>query len=265
VFKRSFARITAVCLIFMVITSFYIYPCNAWASCPLSKSALLALVAGGVVPENIAFELRSRGLSFVPDMAYSALLTRAGADSRVFAALSSAKSSTSNSSPGDDSPELLRHLANAGHLMRQNAPEVAAKELALALATGPAKSAVGFVMGHLLIDQGETEKALQIYGRILDEDPNFPQVHTRLSFCYYETGDAQSALREAKAALAQNPDDPVAHMNAGVVLQQMRNFDAAKLEFAGVHSQQARLWTCLHEPGRLARRSPRSSRCYCAL
>ena len=36
---------------------------------------------------------------------------------------------------------------------------------------------------------------------------------------------------EAKAALKQNPNNPVAHMNAGLALRAMRNFDAAKAEF----------------------------------
>jgi len=37
---------------------------------PLRKSELLALVAAGVLPENTAYEIRSKGLSFVPDESY---------------------------------------------------------------------------------------------------------------------------------------------------------------------------------------------------
>jgi len=53
---------------------------------PLRKSELLALVAAGVLPENTAYEIRSKGLSFVPDESYRALLKSAGADAKVFAA-----------------------------------------------------------------------------------------------------------------------------------------------------------------------------------
>jgi len=38
-----------------------------------SKSELLALVSGKVEPEDIAFEIRSRGLNFSPYMAYNGL------------------------------------------------------------------------------------------------------------------------------------------------------------------------------------------------
>jgi tetratricopeptide (TPR) repeat protein len=84
---------------------------------------------------------------------------------------------------------------------------------------------------YVLILQNEAEQALRVYQQILDDEPDFPQVHTRLSYCYHAVGDGDSALREAKAALAQNADDPVAHLNAGTVLLEMRNTDAAKSEF----------------------------------
>jgi tetratricopeptide (TPR) repeat protein len=202
--KSLLARITLSSLVLLIVTGLVQYRTVAFPSRPLTKSELLALVAGKVVPENVAFEIRSRGLNFVPDMAYNGLLKQAGADSRIFAALNSAKtSSTANSA--DESAELLRHLTNAGRFVRQDAPEAAAKELGIALAISSAKSQVGFVMGHVLIAQGETEEALRVYKQILEEEPDFPQVHTRLSYCYYAVGDSDSALREAQAALVKIP------------------------------------------------------------
>lgn len=224
------ARITVGSLTLLVVSCLVQYRTVAFPSHPLSKSELLALVAGKVVPENVAFEIRSRGLSFSPDMAYNGLLKQAGADSRVFAALSTAKTSTAADS-ADESVDLLRHLTNAGRFLRQDAPEAAAKELNAALATSSAKSQVGFVMGDVLIAQGDTEQALRVYRQILEDQPDFPQVHTRLSYCYHAVGDSDSSLREAKAALAKNADDPVAHLNAGLILFDLRKFDAAKAEY----------------------------------
>jgi tetratricopeptide (TPR) repeat protein len=231
--RISLRGITLLCLtlIFTILVS---HSAGAFPSRPLSKGDLLALVSGQVVPENVAFEIRSRGLAFTPDIAFSGLLKQAGADSRVFAALGAAKISAAANSVSDETPELLRHLTNAGKFMHQNSFEEAAKELNLALATSTTttgKSQVGFVMGEVLILQDGAEQGLKVYQRILDEEPDFPQVHTRLSYCYHAVGDGDSAFREAKAALAQNSDDPVAHLNAGVVLLEMRNIDAAKSEF----------------------------------
>src|SRR5260370_8143507 len=83
---------------------------------PLGKSELLALVAAGVLPENTAYEIRSKGLSFVPDKSYRALLKSAGADAKVFAALDSAKTSSSEKSDSAPEIELLRASRRAGIL-----------------------------------------------------------------------------------------------------------------------------------------------------
>ncbi len=228
--RRTLVRITVLSLALLLVTSLVSFRLFAFPSRPLSKSELLALVAGQVVPENTAFEMRSRGLGFVPDMAFNGLLKQAGADSRVFAALASAKTLSAGAGASEDGSELLRHLTNAGQLIRQDNLDAGAKELNIALATSSAKSQIGFVMGDLLIQQGDAEQALRVYRQILEDEPDFPQVHTRLSYCYHAVGDGDSALREAKAALAKNADDPVAHLNAGIVLLEMSKTDAAKAE-----------------------------------
>jgi tetratricopeptide (TPR) repeat protein len=229
--SRSVVRVTVLSLtlfltIFLVSSRLAAFPPR-----PLSKSELIALVAGRVVPENTVFEIRSRGLGFVPDMVFSGMVKQAGADSRVFAALAAAKTSPAGERASEDSAELLRHLTNAGQLIRQSKLDAAARELNVALATSSAKSQIGFVMGHLLSEQGDAEQALRVYRQILEDQPDFPEVHTRLSYCYHAVGDGDSALREAKAALAKNADDPVAHLNAGIVLLEMGKTDAAKAEF----------------------------------
>ena len=223
--------LTVRCLIFFLVVALGCYTVSAFPPRPLSKSDVLALVAGQVVSENIAFEIRSRGLAFTPDLAFSGLLKQAGADSRVFAALNAAKVSSAGNSGSDETPELLRHLTNAGKQIQQKSLEEAAKELSVALSSNSAKSQIGFVMGEVLILQNKDDQALRVYKQVLDDEPDFPQVHTRLSYCYHAVGDSDSSLREAKAALAKNADDPVAHLNAGLILYELRKYDAAKVEY----------------------------------
>jgi hypothetical protein len=59
---------------------------------PLRKSEILALLSGAIISENVAYDIRSRGISFVPDDTFTKLLQVAGADEAVFAALNTAKS-----------------------------------------------------------------------------------------------------------------------------------------------------------------------------
>lgn len=196
----------------------------------LSKSELLALVAGEILSENVVFDIHSRGLSFVPDASYKSLLKSAGADDKVLAALDAAKTSPSGNTETASDKELLQHLSHAGSLIKSNQIDDAAAELTSSLSGGN-KSEVGFVVGLILIDQQRYPEAGKVYSRILAQDPDFPELHARLSLTYHETGDSEEALRQAKAALAENPNNPVAHLNAGAALQGMQHFDAAKAEY----------------------------------
>jgi tetratricopeptide (TPR) repeat protein len=216
-----------ICLIGIVFGSQRIALCSPR---PLSKAELLALVAGDILPENVAFDIQSRGLAFVPDASYRSLLKSAGADAKVFAAISAAKTAAGEASSESDS-QLLQHLSHAGALLKSGKLDDAGDELTDALSRSSAKSEIGFVMGMVLIKQERYPEAGAIYSQILSEDPGFPELHARLSLAYYETGDPDEALRQAKAALAESPNNPVAHLNAGLSLQALQHFDAAKQEF----------------------------------
>jgi tetratricopeptide (TPR) repeat protein len=204
---------------------------------PLSKAELLALVAGGILPENVAFDIQSRGIAFVPDASYKALLKSAGADAKVLAAISTAKTAPSEASSASEA-QLLQHLSHAGALIKSGKLDDAGDELTDALSRSSAKSEIGFVVGMVLIAQERYPEAGAIYSQILSEDPEFPELHARLSFTYFQSGDPEEALRQAKAALVENPNNPVAHMNAGLALDALQHFDAAKEEYQkAIHSK----------------------------
>jgi tetratricopeptide (TPR) repeat protein len=197
---------------------------------PLTKQQLLALVAGESLPENIVAEIRTLGLGFSPDPAYVALLKTASAPPVVLNALTNAQSHPSSAGTSGNAV-ALQHMSQAGDALSKNQLDVTTKELNQALSAGADKSCVGFIGGLVLMQQNQWQEAGEVYGEILREDPDFPQLHTRLSATSYHTGNYPQMLREAKAALRQIPTDPAAHLNAALALTFMRNEDAAKLEF----------------------------------
>lgn len=198
---------------------------------PLVDSELLALVAGNVLSENVVHEIESRGLAFRPTDAYRSQLATAGADAHVLTALSKAKTGVLSSSAEKKSPsELLQHFAMAGKLMRNKQYEEAAGELNGALQSNGGLEA-GFVMGELLRRQEQWPTAAAIYGKVLQENPDFPEAHTKFSLMLYRLGEGEQALREARAALARTPDNAEAHKNAGVALLFLRKPDAAIAEY----------------------------------
>ena len=196
---------------------------------PLHESELLALVAGNALPENIAAEIRSRGLAFSSDKSYRDLLKAAGADASVLSALESTKRNPS--SPVEKpNAQLLQHLSAAGKLIREKKFDDAANELTPALAGNFERYEVGFVMGELLRHQERWRQAAAVYAEVLEEAPDFPEAHTKLSYIMYNLDDGEEALRQAKAALARTPENAEAHKNAGLALHVLGKLDAAIAE-----------------------------------
>jgi tetratricopeptide (TPR) repeat protein len=197
----------------------------------VSKSELLALVAGNALSENIVHEVQARGLSFRVDDAFKAQLSTAGADSSLLTAVASAKTIHVSDKPdGETEVALQNHLSSAGRMLRAKQYQEATRELAAALQAG-AHVEAGFVMGDVLRRQERFDLAANVYQSILREEPSFPEVHTKLAYMLYRTGDLDGAMREASGVLAQNPSNAEAHKNLGLGLLGMSRFDGAIAEF----------------------------------
>src|SRR3989442_6013317 len=87
-------------LVMLLILGSYTPFANAQAARqPLTDSELIALVSGRALSENIVHEIQSRGLAFRPDDQYRSLITTAGGDAVVLAALKNAKTATVPNEP----------------------------------------------------------------------------------------------------------------------------------------------------------------------
>jgi len=193
-------------------------------------SELLALVAGGALPQNIVRELGRRGVNFHPSETYQKQLKTGGADTTVLAALSQAKVIAAVPDEPLDK-ELLQHLSAAAALMQSKKDDEAGLELSAALSSSFARAETGFVMGELLRRKEQWSRAMGIYSEVLRVDPEFPEAHTKLGFILYKMADSEGALHEAREALSQNPEDAEAHKIAGLALDNAQKFDAAVAEY----------------------------------
>jgi tetratricopeptide (TPR) repeat protein len=223
-------QVTLSFLIFLSCTPAATYSQENSAPRPLSRSELLALVAGDALPENIVGEIRRDGLAFNPDKDYESLLITAGATSTVSAALSSAKIVSGGATLTPCETGFLQHLSEAGKMIHSGKREDAERELAVPLSGDAEKAAAGYVMGLILIDLQQWDQVQQVYSEILEHDPDFPELHTRLSVAAFNLGDYNETLRQTKLALQRLPDNPSAHLNAGLAYQQLHHLDAAKSE-----------------------------------
>ena len=85
------SKVTATSIIFLGAMLFSSPLAPQTPAPPLNKLEVLAIVAGEIMPENVAYDLRSRGVDFVSDDAFRSLLKSAGADDRILEALRNAK------------------------------------------------------------------------------------------------------------------------------------------------------------------------------
>jgi tetratricopeptide (TPR) repeat protein len=204
--------------------------CADAAAKPLEPAELLALVAGNALPENVVHDIATDGIAFRPDDTYRTLLKNAGADARILQALDSAKAAIAGRSVAGNQ-DLLRHLSDAGKQIRAKEYPDAARELSAVLQASFRSPEAGFVMGEVLRETQQWEQAESVYDAVLQQWPDFPEAHTKLSYILFHVGDQEGALRQAKTALALNPSDAEAHRNAGVALDAMRKYDASFAEY----------------------------------
>ena len=198
---------------------------------PLGQTELVALVAGDALPENVARQIAANGLAFHPDEAYRSFLRSAGADARILKALDVARVTVTQGTEDRANLDVLQHISEAAQLMRADRDDDAARELTAAVTASFKSPECGFVMGELLQREEDWERAEVMYDAILNEDPDFREAHTKLSYVLYREGNPEEALREAKAALAITPANAEAHKNAGLALAGLRKFDAAAAEY----------------------------------
>ena len=203
---------------------------------PLGKSELLGLVAGDALPENLVAAIQQWGLRFHVDAGFRSEMEKAGADSKILAALDAAKSGAPEGAKEADH-ETLEHIANAGKLIRDQKYSEAADELNQVAKASYLRPEIGFAIAQALRMDERFDDAAAVYGEVLRQDPDFPEAHTKLSYVLYRLGDQEAALREAKTALTVTPGNAEAHKNAGLALTELRKFDAAEAEFQAALSK----------------------------
>jgi tetratricopeptide (TPR) repeat protein len=217
-------------LLIVVFVSFASLYCQT-DSKPLTKSELLALVAGNALSENVIHDVQIRGIAFRANDAFKVQLSAAGASPELFTAVASAKTShVSERADGETEVALQNHLSAAGRMLRAKQYQEATRELTSALQDG-AHVEAGFVMGEVLRTQEQFDLAANVYQSILRENPGFPEVHTKLAFILFKANDPERAMQEAQIALTENPNNAEAHKNLGLALVTMERVDGGIAEY----------------------------------
>jgi tetratricopeptide (TPR) repeat protein len=200
---------------------------------PLTAAGVLALTAGNALPETTAHAITADGISFRPDDYYRGLLTSAGADPKVLAALSSAKISADVAPKNQPGKDFLQDFVNAADSIHSQNYKQASNEMTAAATSKMSCPECSFVMGHVFQRIRDWNRAQAAFEEVLNEAPAFPGVHARLALVHLNEDNsyAEQALAEARTALLQYSDDPEGHKNAGLALDALKNTNAAVGEY----------------------------------
>lgn len=83
------------------------------------------------------------------------------------------------------------------------------------------------MLGVLLADAGQTERALEVFGRVARIDPAYSEVHNNIGVTFEALGRLDEAEASYRRAILLKPDYAEAHNNLGNALRkQRRHFEA---------------------------------------
>jgi tetratricopeptide (TPR) repeat protein len=199
---------------------------------PLNDRVVVALVAGAALPESMVADIQVHGLNFHPSEQYLSRLAQIGANAAVIDTLKKAKVTAPEK--GDSHPDdatVLEHLFLAGEKLKAKSYIEAAKEVTSASRSLEDHPEMAFVVGQIMWQEETFAPASVLYSKLIDLDPEFPEVHSKFSFVLYRIENNERGVAEAKAALARMPNNAEAHKNMAVNLEAMKQFDAAIAEY----------------------------------
>lgn len=77
----------------------------------------------------------------------------------------------------------------------------------------------------------EFEVAFEIFRSLLDEHPEFPDLHNKVGLCRAMLGDLDGAVRAFEEAIRLAPSYAEAHLNRGILLNELGRHDEARDAF----------------------------------
>lgn len=221
----------ALAVVILLGSTLSLFGADQYPKRPLNDRVVVALVAGAALPESIVTDVREHGLRFHPSEQYLSKLKGAGADATVIDAVKQAKVVDDNGAAHTDDKAVLDHLFVASDKLKAKKLMEAASELASASSDIDEYPELAFVMGEIMQQAESFFQAKEVYSRLIEVDPEFPEVHTKLAYVLYKDEESERGIVEARAALARTPSNAEAHKNMALNLEARMQFDAAIAEY----------------------------------
>jgi tetratricopeptide (TPR) repeat protein len=191
---------------------------------PVTQKQIASWLAGGLTPQQIAFEIQTRGINFAPDHALDALMSDTiDADVRKAIQAGQLKGDPLELSPEDTLS--INNLLAAYDAIQGKEFLKAERSLREALSRAPGDADVIFAVGNLARQQEQWGRAAAAYERAVKLNPTFPYAHGFLSLVDYRLGDAQNAVTEGRYLVLDRPGDASGYKYMGLAYEASNEWD----------------------------------------
>ena len=117
------------------------------------------------------------------------------------------------------------------------------------VAAAPNDKYVLYLAGKWFSDQNKPQRAVALFEKVLQLDPNFTPVLNRLGYAYAANGDLQKAVDLMQRYVAAAPDDPNPEDSYGDVLFKAGRYDEAQTHFESALRKDPKFGPSQHELG----------------
>ena len=113
----------------------------------------------------------------------------------------------------------------------------------------PKDKYVLYLAGHWFSDQNKPQRAVALFEKVLQLDPNFTPVLNRLGYAYASSGDLPKAVDLMRRYIAAMPNDPNPQDSYGDILFKAGHYDEAQTHFEAALQKDPKFGPSQHELG----------------
>lgn len=117
------------------------------------------------------------------------------------------------------------------------------------VAAAPNDKYVLYLAGHWFSDQNKPQRAVALFEKVVQIDPNFTPVLNRLGYAYAANGDLPKAIDLLRRYVAAMPSDPNPEDSYGDVLFKAGRYDEAQTHFEAALQKDPKFGPSQHELG----------------
>jgi len=106
-------------------------------------------------------------------------------------------------------------------LIRSGSLKTAIESLEKAYRLGPENPRLGYVYGVALENAGQRDRAIEVWGAVVESHPNDQATLNVLTMTLYQAGEHERALAHAEHLAELSPDDPARQQIVNIIRQEL--------------------------------------------